>query len=146
MLNIIMLSSLSGCCISDTQKSQIKPPENVEILAHRGYSEKYPESTFIAFEQALKSGFTGLEFDIHQTKDSQLIIMHDSKVDRTTNGKGMIKDLSLEQIKSLRVNPDQEIPTLDEVINLAKRNNNIPIWIEIKDSDLYPNIIDIIYK
>ena len=61
------------------------------LLAHRGYSDQYPENTMKAFLEAIKKGFNGIETDVHKTKDGQLVLCHDEKINRTSNGQGYIK-------------------------------------------------------
>ena len=73
--------------------------QNTLIIAHRGASAYAPENTLSAFEKAIQMGALVIETDVHQTKDSVIVIMHDLSVDRTTNGKGLIKDLSSNEFK-----------------------------------------------
>ena len=111
-----------------------------KIFAHRGFSGKYPENTMIAFEKAVEIGVDGIELDVHLTKDNELVIIHDEDVKRTTNGEGLVKDMTLEELKKLDasatfvgqygVNP---IPTLREYFELVK-DTNIITNIELKTS------------
>ena len=68
------------------------------VAAHRGYSKKYPENTLIAFRKAIEVGSNAIECDVHLSKDEHLIVMHDFDVERTTNGKGRISDLTLDEL------------------------------------------------
>ena len=61
-----------------------------QIFAHRGYSAKYPENTMIAFKEAALAGADGIELDVQLTKDGEIVVIHDDKVDRTTNGTGYV--------------------------------------------------------
>ena len=70
-------------------------------FAHRGFSGKYPENTLLAFSKAIEEGVDGIENDVHLTKDGVLVVMHDELVDRTTNGKGYIKDKTYEELAQL---------------------------------------------
>ncbi|MDD3031514.1 MAG: glycerophosphodiester phosphodiesterase family protein, partial [Atribacterota bacterium] len=72
---------------------------NTLVLAHRGASKIAPENTAIAFKKAFQIGADGIEFDVQMTKDKKLVVIHDERVDRTTNGIGYIKDLTLKEIK-----------------------------------------------
>ena len=72
-----------------------------EIIAHRGYRLVAPENTLPAFEAALAFHPDMIEMDVHRTLDGKLVVIHDEKVDRTTNGTGYIKDLTLAEIKML---------------------------------------------
>lgn len=114
------------------------------IIAHRGASAYAPENTLSAFEKAIQMGVLVIETDVHQTKDSVIVIMHDLSVDRTTNGKGLIKDLSVNEFKALTIERDKKEleehpPTLEEAIKLI--NGRCKLLIELKKgSSYYPNI------
>ena len=67
----------------------------MQNFAHRGFSGKYPENTMLAFKKALEAGADGIELDVQMTKDGQVVVIHDEKVDSTTNGNsGRIFSLS----------------------------------------------------
>lgn len=94
-----------------------------KIFAHRGAKSFAPENTLSAFKKAVESGADGIELDVHLSQDGFLIVMHDENVDRTTNGKGEIKELSLSEIKKLDAGSwfdekfkDEKVPTLEEVL------------------------------
>ena len=96
----------------------------IKNFAHRGFSGRYPENTLLAFEKAIEEGVDGIENDVQLTKDGEIIIMHDESVDRTTGGKGWVKDLTLAQLKELTANekygdrfPAQRVPTLREYLD-----------------------------
>ncbi len=72
-----------------------------KIYAHRGFSEKYPENTMLAFRKAAELGVEGLEIDVHLTKDGELVVMHDENTVRTTGVNSLIKDITLEEFKAL---------------------------------------------
>lgn len=61
-------------------------------LAHRGLSKRYPENTMLAFTRALEAGFDGIETDVQMTRDGVLVLCHDEKINRTSTGKGYLKD------------------------------------------------------
>mgnify|MGYP000514859808 FL=1 len=90
----------------------------MKIWAHRGCSQNYPENTILAFEKAagLKN-LEGIELDIQLTKDGQMVVVHDERADRTTDGTGYIRDYTLAQLKRLRIDagplPCQAIPTME---------------------------------
>ena len=73
----------------------------LQIYAHRGSSGTHPENTLPAFAEAVRVGADGIELDVHLSKDGYLIVMHDEEVDRTTNGKGLIREKTLEELKKL---------------------------------------------
>ena len=68
------------------------------IFAHRGFSGLYPENTMLAFRKAAEVGCDGIELDVQLTKDGVIVIMHDETIDRTTNGKGNLRDYTYEEL------------------------------------------------
>lgn len=111
----------------------------IQGLAHRGYPKKHPENTLISFRSALDLSFSHLELDVQLTSDGVPIVIHDTTVNRTTNGKGRVVDYSLEEIRKLDAGGGQLIPTLEEVLLLAK--GKAAVDIELKQSGkLYPGL------
>ena len=104
---------------------------SVVRVAHRGASVQYPENTLLAFCKAIEQGVDAVEADIHITADDQLVVIHDSTLDRTTNGQGKIRDCSLQEIRRLDAGQGERIPLLAEVIQLA-REAQIRLCAEIK--------------
>ncbi len=116
----------------------------MKIWAHRGCSQMYPENTLLAFEKAAAiEGLEGIELDIQLTKDGELVVIHDERVDRTTEGTGFVRDFTLAEIKRLHiyadVNPSQEIPTMQETLDLLESalRKGLRLNIELKNS-VYP--------
>lgn len=111
----------------------------VKGLAHRGYPKRYPENTLISFQAALDLSFSHLELDVHLTKDGIPVVIHDPTVDRTTNGTGRVIDYTLEELRKLDAGQGEKIPTLEEVLKLAKGRSCIDI--ELKQGGrLYPDL------
>lgn len=130
----------------------------MKIWAHRGCSQRYPENTLLSFEKAAAiQNLTGIELDIQLTKDGQLVVIHDERVDRTTEGIGFVRDYTLAELKRLHiyadVNVSQEIPTMEEVLDLAESRckDGMKINIELKTS-IYPypgieeKIVELIHR
>ena len=69
-----------------------------EIMAHRGSRINRPENTLAAFEEAVRAGADGIELDVHLSQDGQVVVIHDETVDRTTNGSGLVHQLTLTDI------------------------------------------------
>jgi glycerophosphoryl diester phosphodiesterase len=88
-----------------------------KIIAHRGASGHAPENTMAAFQLAMEQGADGIELDVMLSKDGQLVVIHDATVDRTTNGTGNVKDMTLVQLKALDAGNSEQIPTLEEVLH-----------------------------
>lgn len=96
-------------------------------IGHRGAKGHEPENTLPSFQKALELNADGIELDVHVCKTGELIVIHDYTVDRTTNGSGAVSELSLSEIKSLRIDDEIEIPTLEEVIDLISKKGLINI-------------------
>ncbi|WP_124059437.1 glycerophosphodiester phosphodiesterase [Vaginisenegalia massiliensis] len=124
-----------------------------KIIAHRGFSSRYPENTLLAFKKAVEFGCDGIELDVHLTRDQEVVICHDESIDRTSNGHGLIKDLTLAQLKQYRFDKgydskdpfelvDIQIPTLSELLEWLK-TKNLEVNIEIKNNIFsYPGIVE----
>jgi glycerophosphoryl diester phosphodiesterase len=111
-----------------------------QIFAHRGYSSAFAENTMSAFIAAEKAGANGLELDVQLTKDGEVVVIHDEKIDRTTNGKGYVNSLTFNEIIKFNANKkganQEQIPSLIEVLewmqtnqlvcNIELKNNLIP--------------------
>ncbi|MEK4082834.1 glycerophosphodiester phosphodiesterase [Psychrobacillus sp. FSL K6-1415] len=115
----------------------------MKIYAHRGSSGTHPENTIAAFKAAAKLPVHGVEFDVHMTKDHELVVIHDETINRTSNGSGFIKDLTLAELKKFDFGSwyspkfkQETIPTLREVLYVFKDTHH-HLNIELK-SDVFP--------
>jgi glycerophosphoryl diester phosphodiesterase len=99
-------------------------------IAHRGARGYEPENTLKAFQRALDLHADGIELDVHLSSDGHIIVIHDETIDRTTNGKGFVNTLSLQELKEFRIENKLQIPTLPEVFDLV--NQQCFINIELK--------------
>ncbi|WP_035759842.1 glycerophosphodiester phosphodiesterase [Flavobacterium tegetincola] len=113
-------------------------------IGHRGAKAYEPENTIPSFQKAMQLNANGIELDVHVCKSGELVVIHDFTVDRTTNGTGAISDLTLSELKQLRINGCIEIPTLDEVLTLFDKKHLINI--ELKGSDTAELVCDCIDK
>lgn len=104
--------------------------KKIKIVAHRGASGYAPENTLLAFKKAIELGCDKVELDVRLTKDKKVVVIHDDDIDRTTDGRGKIVELTLKQIKKFNCEEKQKIPTLQEVIDLCK--GKIDLQIELK--------------
>ena len=97
-----------------------------KVWAHRGASAYAPENTIPAFQMAMEMGADGLELDVHESSDGKLMVIHDERIDRTSNGTGRVVDMTCQQLKKLDFSngmpgyKDVRIPTLREVYGLIK--------------------------
>lgn len=121
-------------------------------LAHRGYSDLFPENTMSAFEQAVNSSFEGIETDVQMTIDGELLLLHDDKINRTSNGKGVLRNMTFKEARQYNYNNKmditEQIPTLDSLLTLLDSTDKL-LNIEIKDtvsSGLEEKLRDVIMK
>ena len=105
-------------------------------IGHRGAKGCEPENTLISFEKAIDLNVDGIELDVHLSSDGEIMVIHDKTIDRTTNGKGFVKNFTSSQLKEL------EIPTLIEVLDLANRNCFVNI--ELKGIGTAKPVIELI--
>lgn len=110
-----------------------------KIIAHRGFSGKYPENTMLAFSKAVEIGAEGIELDVHFTKDGEIVIIHDETIDRTTDGTGFVRDYTYEELSRFNAYGRfegqfefQKIPTLREYFELVKDVEGFITNIELK--------------
>jgi len=111
-------------------------------IGHRGAKGYEPENTLISFEKAIEMGADGIELDVHLSLDGHLIVIHDETIDRTTNGKGVVNQLTLAELKSFRINEKFEIPTLEEVLDLVDQRCFVNI--ELKNQDTAEKVVQLI--
>nr|WP_298375987.1 glycerophosphodiester phosphodiesterase family protein [uncultured Halomonas sp.] len=111
--------------------------DRVDITAHRGSSAKAPENTLAAFEQAIEDGADYIEFDVRLTQDNEVVISHDNNLRRLTKLNRSLSDMTLEEARQVDIGSwfgdvfvDMRIPTLEEVIRLAK--GRIKLYVELK--------------
>jgi glycerophosphoryl diester phosphodiesterase len=110
------------------------------VGAHRGAMCHAPENTLAAFEKAIEMGTYRIEFDVRRCRDGHLVVMHDARVDRTTNGTGRVADLTLEELKRLRVGETEEtVPTLWETLLCVRERSRL--LVEIKDAGIADEVV-----
>lgn len=111
-------------------------------IGHRGAKGFEPENSLASFEKALDINVDGIELDVHMSSDGFIMVIHDNTINRTTNGKGFVNSLSLQDLKSFRTEKEQEIPTLSEVIDLV--DQRCLINIELKGNDTAKPVMNLI--
>lgn len=119
-----------------------------KVIAHRGGRKWAPENTLAAFRLSLEAGVDGMEFDVQRCATGELVVIHDDDVQRTTDGVGLVKDISLAELRRLSAGEwfdpkfeDEKIPTLEEVLELV--DGKAVINIEVKNAPTcYPDIED----
>jgi glycerophosphoryl diester phosphodiesterase len=113
-------------------------------IGHRGAKGYEPENTFVSFQKALDMQVDGIELDVHLSADGEIIVIHDETIDRTTNGKGFVNELSLRELNAFRIDGKYEIPTLKEVFDLV--NQDCFINIELKSYEATDKVVSLIEK
>ncbi|WP_029230701.1 glycerophosphodiester phosphodiesterase [Butyrivibrio sp. VCB2006] len=116
------------------------------VWAHRGASGYAPENTLPAFKMAADMGANGVELDVQLTKDGEIVVCHDEKIDRTSNGAGFIRDYTLEELRKFDfcngniAFEGTKIPTMEEVFDLLEPTG-LTINIELKTGEyFYPGL------
>ncbi|EIT86215.1 glycerophosphoryl diester phosphodiesterase [Fictibacillus macauensis ZFHKF-1] len=143
----------TGASASTNANVKAKATHKVVNVAHRGASGYAPEHTIQSYKLGDKMGGQYIELDLQMTKDGELIAMHDESVNRTTNGSGQVRNLTLKQIKELdagswfnEANPiyakksyvGAKVPTLEEIFQTMGSNKNY--YIETKSPEIYPGM------
>ena len=100
------------------------------IIGHRGAAGYEPENTLASFRKAMKFGVEMIELDVHLCKTGELVVIHDMRLERTTNGKGIVSDKTLPELRKLDAGNGEKIPLLSEVFDLVDKK--IVVNIELK--------------
>lgn len=164
MLPLLMVAAAPAAARTDTKTIGAilaDPNGRLMIAAHRGCHNpapyhnlsSAPENSLLALDHCASMGIDIMETDVRRTRDGYLVMIHDDKVDRTTNGTGAVETLTLSQIKALRLREneggkdapltDQQVPTLDEI--LARADKRIVLNLDIK-SAIYPEVIEAVAR
>lgn len=123
--------------------------KEIIVVAHRGDWRNAPENSLQAIENCIKMGVDMVEIDIQETKDGQLVLMHDYTIDRTTKATGLVKDWTLDSLKTLKlidglgVETNQKIPTLEEALRLCK--DKILVNLD-KSYDIFDKCYEVVQK
>lgn len=136
---------LSPFSQSFAEEPTVGERKQVSNVAHRGATAYSPENTIAAFDLAVDMKADYIEIDVQRSKDGELVLIHDTTVDRTTDGTGKVGDLTFEQLRSLDAGSwkgeqftGEPIPTFEEVLDLYR--GKVGILIELKAPELYPGI------
>lgn len=136
----VLLIALSSKIIAQSLPGLPAARHRIVVIAHRGDHVEVPENTLAAYEKAIQHGADYVEIDLRTTSDGKLVIMHDASVDRMTDGKGKVQDLTYAAISQLKIidkskpsSSGYSIPTFAEVLKLCK--GRIGIYLDFKDAD-----------
>ena len=117
----------------------------VTLTAHRGYRQKFPENTMLAFREALKLDIDSIEMDVRMTADHKLVVIHDSALSRTTDKGGNIHELTLDEVRQADAGikfgeefKGEKVPTLEEFLALMQSREDVKVLLELKD---YPEVL-----
>lgn len=123
------------------------------IIAHRGAAQFAPENSLAAFAIAIDKGADGIEFDVHLSRDNQIIVHHDYYLGRTENGTGFIGDYSLPELQALDIGvkfsdkfSGEKIPTLRDVLDIGKGKVRFEIELRCPTLPFLKNVIDEIHR
>jgi len=111
-------------------------------IGHRGAKFYEPENTLRSFKKALELGVDAVELDVRRTRDGELVVIHNAEVDRTTNGKGLVSELTLEEIKQLDAGKGEKIPTLEEALDFLDKR--VKILIELKEAGIEEAVLKLV--
>ena len=134
LLVIVVAAFLVAACSSAT----CAVPD-CYVVAHRGGASLAPENSLSAIEKSIGLGVDAVEIDVRLSADGAVVVFHDKRVDRKSNGSGLVRELTLEELKRLRLPDcegqltDERIPTLDEVLSCVAGRCNV--LIEVKEND-----------
>ena len=127
LLSIVLVFNAMAEKRTDKLLRELRDPKSnyVFVIAHRGDWRNFPENSLEAIESAIQMGVDIVELDVHRTADGELVVCHDKTIDRTTNGKGKINELTLEYIKSRNLRAGHKVvtrfkmPTLEEALDVC---------------------------
>ncbi|WP_017798045.1 glycerophosphodiester phosphodiesterase [Oceanobacillus kimchii] len=146
LVAIIFMSVFTSPAFASNAETKANPHhKKVVNVAHRGASGHAPENTIAAFDKALQMKSDFIEIDVQMTADGELIAIHDTTVNRTTDGSGNVSNYTLEEIQQLDAGSwfgeefaGEPIPTFEEILD--KYRGKIGILIELKSPELYPGM------
>ena len=113
-------------------------------IGHRGARAYEPENTLSSFRRALELGVDAVELDVKKTRDNELVVIHNADVNKTTDGSGSVSELTLEQIKGLVTEKGEQVPTLEEVLDVVARR--VKVLIELKETGTEEQVMELIHK
>ena len=115
----------------------------MKVFAHRGFSGAYPENTMLAFRKAIEAGADGIELDIHESLDGQLVIIHDENLVRTTGIDALVSDLPLKDLVRIKASKtkndafETSLPSFEEFCDYAANNGSFIMNVEIKTNNTW---------
>ncbi|MCJ7613161.1 glycerophosphodiester phosphodiesterase [Candidatus Bathyarchaeota archaeon] len=113
-------------------------------IGHRGARAYEPENTLRSFQRAIELGVDAVELDVRRTLDNEIVVLHNADLNKTTDGRGSVSELTLDEIKRLVTEKGEKIPTLEEALQfLGKR---VKILVELKETGIEEKVLDLVHK
>jgi glycerophosphoryl diester phosphodiesterase len=109
-------------------------PQRVLCIGHRGARGYAPENTLQSFKKAIELGVDAIELDVRCCKSGELVVIHDAQLNRTTNGKGKVKDLYVKDIQEFDAGNGQKVPSLTQALNIIGKNAKVLIELKEKET------------
>jgi glycerophosphoryl diester phosphodiesterase len=113
-------------------------------VGHRGARAYEPENTLRSFGRAIELGVDVVELDVRRTADGEVVVIHDDKVDKTTDGSGLVSELTLEEIKRFKTEEGEKIPTLKEALDYLK--GRVRVLIEFKETGIEEEVVGLVLE
>ena len=132
--SILCAAAIFSATTTFAQKQEIR------VFSHRGGRMEFDENTMAAFQSSYDAGYRGFEVDIRLTKDGQMVITHDSTLERTTNGKGVVEEKNADELRALTTKKGGKLAFLPELLDWLKDKQGLYVEFEMKTKplDLYP--------
>ncbi len=138
----LLLIATGAATSADDAKLAAAAKKVRHTIAHRGSCADRPENTLASYRRAIESGATMMEMDVRATKDNAIISLHDADLKRTTNGKGLARDFTLEEIRKLDAGSwfdpkykDERVPTMKAILELAKGKIDVLLDLQASGED-----------
>ena len=113
-------------------------------IGHRGARAYEPENTLRSFRRAVELGVDAVELDVRRTRDNEIVVIHNSDVNKTTDGSGAVNEFTLEEIKKFVTDKDEHIPTLEEVLDAVGKR--VKLLVELKEAGIEEKVLDLIRR
>ena len=124
--------------------SSLANAQDIQVIGHRGAMGHAPENTITSIKKALMFDVDAIEIDVFRCLTGEIVVFHDKKLSKLTNGKGNIENKTLTELRKLKVMETDSIPTLEEVISVI--NGKVSLNIELKGKNTAKGVLDIMHK
>jgi glycerophosphoryl diester phosphodiesterase len=153
LLMILCFGFVVAYCPAQDASVTAQTKKVTHIIAHRGSCADRPENTLASYRRAIEAGATIMEMDVRLTKDNVLISLHDADVKRTTDGKGLARDLTFDALRKLDAGSwfdpkykDERIPSMREILELARGRIDVLLDLQEKGEDYATRVADEVKK